>query len=169
MKSFNFFKILVILILITLNVSCDQVSKSVVRKNIVAFDKIEVIGNHLTLTKVENHGAALGFAATFPPAIKYVVIVILPIILLFAFFLSILYRKDIDKTIIVGLTFIIGGGIGNLFDRIFYGSVTDFVILDLGIFKTGIFNMADLSVTIGVLIIGFSSLLSLKKTMVTEK
>ncbi len=168
MKSSKIFKSFIILILITLNFGCDQVSKSVVRKNIAEFDHIEVIGNHLTLTKVENQGAALGFASSFHPTVKFVVIIILPSLLLFILFCSILYKKDIDKYTIIGLAFIIGGGIGNLFDRVFYGSVTDFVILDFGIFKTGIFNMADLSVTIGAVIIGIHSLLSLKKSSAIE-
>jgi signal peptidase II len=51
----------------------------------------------------------------------------------------------------VGLSFIVGGGIGNLYDRILYSSVTDFFHIDLGgIFKTGIFNMADVSVMVGM-------------------
>ena len=65
------------------------------------------------------------------------------------------YRdKGIDKTSLIGFCFIIGGGIGNIYDRILYGSVTDFLFIDLGgVFKTGIFNIADLSVTTGMIMI----------------
>jgi signal peptidase II len=42
---------------------------------------------------------------------------------------------------------------GNLIDRILYGSVTDFFHIQIGFFKTGIFNMADVSVTIGILMV----------------
>ena len=53
---------------------------------------------------------------------------------------------------------IIGGGVANIFDRIVYGSVTDFLYINLGgIFKTGIFNIADLSVTTGMILILISS------------
>ena len=63
-----------------------------------------------------------------------------------------------DKISIIGFSLIIGGGIGNIFDRIVYGSVTDFLYLDFGgIFKTGIFNIADLSVTTGMILILISS------------
>ena len=54
---------------------------------------------------------------------------------------------------VIGFAFVIGGGIGNLIDRIFYGSVTDFFQIRLGIFRTGIFNMADVAVTLGVILI----------------
>ncbi len=48
----------------------------------------------------------------------------------------------------------IGGGIGNIYDRIVHGSVTDFLYIDLGgIFHTGVFNVADLCITIGISII----------------
>ena len=54
---------------------------------------------------------------------------------------------------LIGFCLIIGGGIANIYDRILYGSVTDFLFIDLGgIFKTGIFNIADLSVTTGMLL-----------------
>jgi len=49
----------------------------------------------------------------------------------------------------LAFSFIIGGGIGNIYDRILYGSVTDFMYLELGSWHTGIFNMADVSVVIG--------------------
>jgi len=66
--------------------------------------------------------------------------------------------KGLDKISIIGFSLIIGGGIGNIFDRIVYGSVTDFLYLDFGgIFKTGIFNIADLSVTTGMILILISS------------
>ena len=66
--------------------------------------------------------------------------------------------KSLDKISIIGFSLIIGGGIGNIFDRIVYGSVTDFLYLDFGgIFKTGIFNIADLSVTTGMILILISS------------
>ena len=49
--------------------------------------------------------------------------------------------------------FIIGGGIGNIYDRFVYGSVTDFFHIDFVIFQTGIFNMADVSVMVGMFIL----------------
>ena len=51
----------------------------------------------------------------------------------------------------VGFCCIIGGGLANLYDRVLYGQVTDFFHIDLGgVFKTGIFNLADVSVMTGM-------------------
>jgi signal peptidase II len=45
---------------------------------------------------------------------------------------------------------VVGGGIGNIYDRIAHGSVTDFMHLRFGALQTGIFNVADVSIMIGV-------------------
>lgn len=68
-----------------------------------------------------------------------------------------LKKTNLNRWLVLAFAFVVGGGIGNLIDRIAYGSVTDFYQIKLGIFKTGIFNMADVSVTIGVLLILFLS------------
>src|SRR6478735_302033 len=64
-----------------------------------------------------------------------------------------LFLKPVSGNMLVGLCFVIGGGVGNLFDRILYGSVTDFLYLRFGIFQTGIFNMADVSIMAGLFFI----------------
>ena len=69
-----------------------------------------------------------------------------------------LKKTNLNRWLVLAFAFVVGGGIGNLIDRIAYGSVTDFFQIKLGIFKTGIFNMADVSVTIGVLLILFLSI-----------
>ena len=61
---------------------------------------------------------------------------------------------------LIGFCCIVGGGIANVFDRFMYGSVTDFLHIDLGgVFRTGIFNIADLSVTTGMIMILLASFL----------
>ena len=65
----------------------------------------------------------------------------------------IITRHSMSRLTMVGLCFIIGGGIGNVFDRIVYGSVTDFLHIKFGVFQTGIFNLADLSIVTGTIIL----------------
>ena len=61
---------------------------------------------------------------------------------------------------LIGLSFIIGGGIGNIYDRIVHHSVTDFMFLEYGSLHTGIFNMADVSVVVGTILILLQALSS---------
>lgn len=151
-----------IIALVLLNVGCDQISKGVVRETIRSRDYIELVNDNLILTNVENTGAMLGFGANFPPFLKITLLQILPVLVLIMLLYRVLTMKTAGTWLIIAFAFVIGGGIGNLIDRIAYGSVTDFFQIRLGIFKTGIFNMADVAVTSGVLLILLLSLVGKK-------
>jgi signal peptidase II len=155
MKLKKIFRTLIILTIVITNISCDQISKAVVRKNIAYHENIEVIKSHsllFLLTKVENKGAFLSFGDDFPQSIKNLIFMFLPLLALTFALIFLLKNNKINKLSVVGLCFVIGGGIGNIYDRILYGSVTDFLYLDLAVFQTGIFNLADVSVMLGVLL-----------------
>ena len=93
-----------------------------------------------------------------PEKLRVLLLIVLPIIVLIGITSYTYIDNALDKMSIIGFSLIIGGGIGNIFDRIVYGSVTDFFYLDFwGIFQTGIFNIADLSVTTGMILILISS------------
>lgn len=151
-------KNLVIIILVLLNIGCDQISKKIVRKNVDDTAYIEVIDNHFFLTNVENTGAMLGFGQHLSPILKIIFLQAIPVIVLFILLFRILRKSDMDKWLTVAFACVIGGGVGNLIDRIAHGSVTDFFLIKLGFLKTGIFNMADVSVTMGVVLLLFLSL-----------
>ena len=143
-----------ITILITVSVLLDQLSKTLIRNNVDQYSEVKLIGEYFILTNVENSGAFLGMGSDFSPFIKTIFLLILPVIVLICVIVYVYRDKQIDKISLIGFCLIIGGGIGNIYDRILYGSVTDFLFIDLGgIFKTGIFNIADLSVTTGMILI----------------
>ncbi|WP_262247022.1 signal peptidase II [Parapedobacter soli] len=138
------------LILISLNISCDQLTKTMVRNQISPHERIILISDHLTLTNIENSGAFLSMGQTWWQPVKSLLFIVLPIIVLLfgLFYMTRLGGKQPWLTFALG--FAIGGGIGNMIDRLLYGSVTDFVHIRVGPLQTGIFNMADVSITIGV-------------------
>ncbi len=147
-----------ILIVVLLNIGCDQISKNIVRNNVIPEDYIEVIGDNFILTNVENTGAMLGFGENLPPIIKRILLQGIPVIVLLVILYRTLLKTHLNTTLSIAFAFVIGGGIGNLIDRILYNSVTDFFHIKIGFIKTGVFNMADVSVTIGALIILFISI-----------
>lgn len=157
-KPSELLKRIVIIGLILLNIGCDQISKTVVRKNVAPHDYIQLVHDNLILTNVENTGAMLGFGQSLPPILKLIFLQLLPVLLLLILLFRVLKKTTLNKWLPIAFAFVIGGGIGNLFDRIVYGSVTDFFQIKLGLFRTGIFNMADVSVTTGVLLILFISI-----------
>ena len=143
-----------ITIIIAVSILLDQFSKFLIRQNVDQYSEIKLIGDYFILTNVENSGAFLGMGSDFSPFVKTIFLIILPVIVLICIMIYVYRDKQIDKISLIGFCLIIGGGIGNIYDRILYGSVTDFLFIDLGgIFKTGIFNIADLSVTTGMILI----------------
>ncbi|MEI7585467.1 signal peptidase II [Runella sp.] len=158
----KFIRTVLILMIVGVNIGCDQVSKNIVRKNVYFYDNIQLLGKHLTLTKVENSGAFLSLGATLPDFAKTLFLLTLPVIALILGLVFLLFKSDLSNQKLVGLCFIIGGGIGNLFDRWQYGSVTDFLHIQVGIFQTGIFNLADVSIIVGAFIILSGSLIQRK-------
>jgi|TARA_B100001093_G_scaffold230818_1_gene221369 signal peptidase II len=143
--------------LIILSIFLDQFSKFWIRNNIESYNEIELIGSFFTLIRVENSGAFLGMGSELSYIPKLILLIIFPILVLVAVSIYTYVDKKLDNLSLVGFSLIIGGGIANIFDRIVYGSVTDFLFINLGFFKTGIFNIADLSVTTGMILILIAS------------
>ena len=143
---------------IILTVLLDQVSKIIVRKHVDPKSVSDIIGSILTLHNVENTGAFLGMGSDLNPTLKLILLLILPVVVLGFVSRYVFKDKSLDNWSLFAFASIIGGGIANVYDRFAYGSVTDFLHLDLGgPLRTGIFNMADLSVTTGMIILVFAS------------
>lgn len=168
MKRKKLLRSLIITLLIALNIGCDQISKSVVRDNVNYYEKIELVNEKVILTKVENTGAFLGVGQNLPEPVRMVLFLAMPFAVMMIL-LFVLFRRKMNRLALIGLTFVIGGGLGNLYDRVMHGSVTDFLHINLGFFKTGIFNMADLSIMIGISILMYFNLAgNRRKTATTE-
>ena len=126
--------------------------------------QINVIQDYFQLIWVENKGAFLGMGSDMNPTLRLIFLLILPTIVLAYVIYYILKTKELDKMSLIAFCCIAGGGIANVFDRIVFGQVTDFFFINLGgVFKTGIFNVADLSVTIGMVMLLFSGVFNNKK------
>ncbi len=146
-------RILAILTVISANISCDQVSKSLVRQNLEYHETIPLITSRFILTKVENTGAFLSLGDSLPGPAKTLLLLILPLAALAYGFIYLLTQKNLPRIPVIAISFLIGGGLGNMIDRALYGSVTDFLHIDFGLIQTGVFNMADVSVMVGVFVI----------------
>lgn len=157
MKALRIFSVF---FLVILNIGCDQVSKSVVRDKVESYSITEIMGDKVILTKVENTGAMLSMGSDLSPVLKNILLQGLPIIALSICFIILLVKTKLNFLTVLGLTAIVGGGIGNIYDRILYGSVTDFLQIDFVLFKTGVFNMADVSISFGILLLLIQSLFS---------
>jgi signal peptidase II len=161
----NIIRTLIILFIIVINIGCDQVTKSIVRKEIVSYSTINLLSNHLTLTKVENTGAFLSAGDRLPGTLRFTLLTLLPVVAMIAGIIYIFTKQNLSLITTMGMCFIIGGGIGNIFDRIIYGSVTDFLHISFAGMQTGIFNMADVSIMTGTVLVILSALLKPKLSL----
>jgi signal peptidase II len=165
MKTQKTIRLLLLLAIIVSNIGCDRISKATVRDEIAINETVKFLNNHFTITHVENTGAFLSLGNSLFPAARIMLLIILPLLVIAGVFYFLLVKNNLSQWALLGLGFIIGGAIGNLYDRIVYGSVTDFVHIKFGIFQTGIFNMADVSIMTGMFIILSRSFFSNKKTV----
>lgn len=160
---------LFIVLLVVFNIAIDQISKVLVRANFEYGEVKSLIGEKFIMQYVENKGAFLGMGSEMHSTLKLLFLEILPTLVLGYVIYYIIKTKELDRLSLIAFCCIIGGGIANVFDRIVYSQVTDFFFINLGgVFKTGIFNVADLSVTTGMFMLLFSGLFSKKKNTTVE-
>jgi signal peptidase II len=162
MNNNVFFRNFILLIILCSNLACDQLSKNIARDELRYHEQIKLLGDRLTLVKVENTGAFLSFGDSMPEGLRFLFLTLLPLVVLAAGLYYLFSNKYLPKTYAVGLCFVIGGGAGNVYDRLLHGSVTDFLHLDLGLFQTGVFNFADVSIMLGMVLLLYQVLI--KKT-----
>ncbi len=162
MKKERAAKILLIALIIVSVIGCDQITKHIVREKVEYNSRTNVVGDYLILTKIENSGAFLGLGDSISRPMFILLMILLPLIVMGYALYYLIKSNDLSKLLLVSISLIIGGGVGNIIDRILYGSVTDFLYFDFVIFHTGIVNMADISVTTGFFILLFDSFINRK-------
>lgn len=137
-----------LIIIIVAIIALDQWSKWAIKTSFNLYQSKPVIQDLLHFTYVTNDGMAFGLS--FPGG-KHVLLVMT--ILLTGFIVGFLWKEKNGHPLIkYGLALILSGAIGNLIDRLLYGKVVDFLDLMIGNFHWYIFNIADSSVTIGMIL-----------------
>lgn len=133
----------------------DQLSKILVHAKMNLYDSFTVIPSLLDFTYIRNEGIAFGINFSG----SKMLFIIFPILITF-YLISLLKNKEFeDNTSQIALFLIIGGAIGNILDRILRGYVVDFIDFHINGAHWYIFNVADASVTIGLLFLLYSSIL----------
>jgi len=135
-------------------VGCDQVSKGVVRNNIVLGHSRSFMGDTFRLTHVENPGAFLSAGASLPEGVRVAVFQVGVGLIVLALLYFALFGRQQDARGVTGFALLAASGLGNLIDRIVLdGHVTDFLNIGFGSLRTGIFNVADVLGVVGVVLL----------------
>lgn len=142
-----------LLLIFTLSVALDQATKVYARAHFKGHDTLHVLGDFFVIHYAENNGSFLSMGSNLPPGIKFILLTVIPVFVLFYFILYTLFSADLRFRERAVLSVIIAGGVSNIVDRIiFAGWVTDFLHFSLGFVRTGILNIADMYITFGVII-----------------
>ena len=166
LNSINFFKYLSLSLIFF---ALDQISKVLIKSTFSekvsgnwitsdGLDQISIIDPILIFKRLENKGIAFGMDGD--GSFSYI---IMPVTILLTIGIIVyLYKVSNDSKVLlpVSLSLILGGALGNLFDRIFFGSVVDFI---WAIGWSYIFNLADTFITIGMILLVFSDIVMQKK------
>ena len=145
---------ILIALLILVVVGCDQASKAAARVSLEGRGIVRVVGDVLVFRYVENVGAFLGLGSRLPAPVRMTLLGAFPLAALAAVVIAMIRSKSLAWTLLVGLSLIAGGGFGNLLDRLTRGGhVSDFLNLGIGSVRTGIFNLADLAIMGGCVLL----------------
>jgi signal peptidase II len=145
-----------ILLVLVGTAGCDQATKHLARTELGQMGSITLPGRFIEFTLAENHGAFLSLGASLPEAVRIALTV--GVSLGLAFLLAYLIRAPRLRSLsFLGLALIWAGGVSNLIDRfIRHGAVTDFMVVRAGPLHTGIFNLADFALVVGMLMLAAS-------------
>lgn len=144
-----------LIIIITINLAVDQISKYYARMHLMGRPAKEIVGRLFQLTYAENDGAFLSLGSNLPQPWKTYILVLFPALAIIAGILYLIFGKKVSFKQAVCVACIIGGGIGNVWDRAVHeGAVTDFLYFEVNRhLRTGVLNIADLSITFGAILL----------------
>jgi signal peptidase II len=147
-------KALVGLLVILAALGWDQGTKQLARARLEGRAPVLLVDRILVLRYVENEGAFLSLGARLPRPARTAAFIAFPLAVLAGMIVFLVRRRGIGWGTLVGFYLIVGGGAGNLIDRLFRdGHVGDFIMVGLGGIRTGIFNFADAAVMAGCVLL----------------
>ena len=151
-------KIYLIVLVMACCIGCDQVSKTIATNNLKFAEPIIYLDNLFRLQYAENSGAFLSLGSNLPEKARTFLFTGLSGVLLIGLFFYIFLNREFNRKHIFAFALILGGGCSNLIDRLLNnGRVVDFMNMGIGSLRTGVFNVADVAIMLGMGLILFHS------------
>jgi signal peptidase II len=145
-----------VLVLLVLCVGCDQVTKDAAQQYVAFEPPHSWFHDTVRLEYAENTGAFQSLGGGLSEEFRILFFQVLPALWLIVLTIYLLSAKPASMLPTVAWSLILSGGLGNLLDRIMNeGRVIDFMNIGIGSLSTGIFNVADVGITTGVVLLSF--------------
>ncbi len=145
-------------LIVGLIVIIDQITKIIIKESMYLGESIQLMGNFLRITYVENPGIAFGIRVGNP-----IIFTILSLLASMVIVVYMIYHRNGEKILKYGLAVILGGALGNLIDRLFVQRVVDFVDVGIGDVRWPVFNVADSAVVVGMFMLIYAMIKMEKK------
>lgn len=144
-------RLLLILAILSCCVGCDQATKSVAQAYLSERHAVVLLGDTVRLELAKNYGAFLSLGASIGEASRGTLMSVAVGAVLASLLAYLFVSKPENPIVSVAVALIVGGGVSNLIDRLRYGGyVVDFLNVGVGSLRTGIFNVADMAIMLGV-------------------
>ena len=127
----------------------DRLTKWIIETRMSAFDSITVIPGLFDIVRSQNRGAAFGLFAESTSEWRAVLLIGFSSVALIVLAGMLWKSASMDRRTSIALALILGGAMGNVFDRVRWGTVTDFLLFYIGTHQWPTFNAADSSIVIG--------------------
>ncbi len=156
--------IIVVILTLLANYGLDRLSKAFAVQELKGQGAHQFLGGIMVISYAENTGAFLSLGNSWPLPIKITLLLVLPTaVCLLGLYYALFREPDLVKA--AAMATVIAGGLANLQDRLFNDfRVVDFLNFGIGNLRTGILNVADLSVTFGIVVWMILEIKSGKKT-----
>ncbi len=149
-------RVLFVLIVAGSCLLADRMTKTLAASLLAGHPVVELLDGTVTLVYQENRGAMMSLGADLPGPVRFWLFTVLIGFLLLALAAFVILRSGIRTVDLLAASLLIGGGGGNLIDRIrLDGAVLDFLTIGVGSIRTGVFNCADIAVIAGVALFAF--------------
>ncbi|CAJ0809848.1 Lipoprotein signal peptidase [Ralstonia psammae] len=134
----------------------DQSTKALFKQILMPGEVVSFLSGSLLVLPTYNHGAFLSLGGGMPDSTRNIVFIYGVLAILIGLFGWLLRSSKLGRTEAIAIACILGGGLSNLFDRCVYdGRVFDFLNMGIGQLRTGVFNVADIGIMLGVALILF--------------
>ena len=150
-------RLLLTLAILLCCVGCDQASKVVAKDHLVEGQPVVLLGGSVRLELAKNYGAFLSLGSAVGKSSRGMLLSLIVGAVMAGLLGYLFVTKPVNPLVWASVALVVGGGLSNLIDRVRYGGyVVDFLNVGIGSLRTGIFNVADMAIMLGVVVWAFS-------------
>lgn len=152
-------RLVALLLILTTTIGVDQATKQFATQQLRGRPPMSFLGDTVRVVYAENPGAFLGIGGQWDPSVRFALLTVVNSLFLLAIAAVLTFRWQMVWQEFAAYALLLAGGIGNLIDRVtLNGLVTDFLNLGIGPVRTGIFNVADVAITAGAIMLAVAAI-----------